>query len=61
VVAQILEQPADQLIRIIRVVPVLPVGVRVAQEEKRPVVISGTPVRWHSTTFQPGGRYADIG
>jgi hypothetical protein len=59
-VAQILEQPSDQLVRIIRVDPLVPAGMRVTQKEKRPV-IGGTPVRWHSTTLQPDGKYADIG
>jgi hypothetical protein len=60
VVAEILEQPPDQLIRVIGIEPVVPMRMRVAQEEKRPVTCV-SPRCVHATAFQSSGIVADIG
>jgi hypothetical protein len=60
VTAEILEQSAYQLIRIIRISSVVPMGMRVAQEEERPVTCV-SPRCVHATAFQSSGIVADIG
>jgi hypothetical protein len=60
VTAEILEQPDYQLIRVIRIRPVVPMGMRVAQEEER-TVTGVSPRCKHATAFQSGGNVADIG
>src|SRR5580700_5715346 len=60
VIAEILEQTADKLIRVIGIRPILPMGMRVAQEEER-AVAGVSPRCFHAAAFQSRGNVADIG
>ena len=59
-IAEVLEQPNNPLIRVVWIKRVLPMGMRVAQEEERPVT-GVSPRCVHAAAFQFGGNVADIG